>query len=160
MDTALDIPPDRLDPDEHDFVAVIREHGWFATHVREEEDLAAFSYTTGFWLEFRLPEIVLFGLTRATRHDILWDVFRDLQGGIRWPEAERVSGVVGNADVAFFPVAARHYPEHLGWCRWFYGGDDFPCLQLVWPDRVGLFPWESGFDPALLEFQPDLSEQG
>ncbi|HEY1605029.1 MAG TPA: DUF4262 domain-containing protein [Allosphingosinicella sp.] len=31
----------------------------------------------------------------------------------------------------------------LGWSRWFYGGDVFPYLRLVWPDRVGLFPWEA-----------------
>jgi alkylation response protein AidB-like acyl-CoA dehydrogenase len=160
MRTALDLPPERLDPDEREFVAAIREHGWFATHVREEEGLPGFSYTTGFWLRLGQPEIVVFALPRTTIHDILWDIFRGLEGGAQWPERMPVAGVLGNADAAFFRVAGRHYAEHLGWSRWFYGGDDFPCLQLVWPDRSNLFPWEPGFDPSMLESQPDLSEQG
>jgi hypothetical protein len=48
----------------------------------------------------------------------------------------------------------------LGWSRWFYGGDAFPCLQIVWSDRDGRFPWQSGFDPALAGLQPDLTENG
>ena len=59
-----------------------------------------------------------------------------------------------------FPVAKRHYANHLGWSRWFYAGDDFPCQQIVWPDRAGLFPWEAGFDPTFANKQPDLTEHG
>ena len=160
MNTALDVPLDRLDPNERKFVAAIREHGWFAIHVQEEEGLPGFSYTSGFWLRFGQPEIIVFALPRATIHDILWTRFRDLEAEVRPPQALPVPGVLGNLDAAFFPVAKRHHAEHLGWSRWFYGGDDFPCLQLVWPDRSNRFPWEPGFDPSMLASQPDLSEQG
>jgi len=47
-----------------------------------------------------------------------------------------------------------------GESRWFYGGDDFPCLQIVWPDRAGRFPWEADFDAQFEGNQPDLTEQG
>lgn len=57
-------------------------------------------------------------------------------------------------------VAKRHFANFLGWSRWFYGGDEFPCLQLVWPDRSGLFPWEPDFDPEFGGDQPDPTEQG
>jgi hypothetical protein len=57
-------------------------------------------------------------------------------------------------------VANRFYADHLGWTRWFYGGDRFPCLQIVWPDRAGVFPWEPGFDATFSNDQADLTEHG
>jgi uncharacterized protein DUF4262 len=32
----------------------------------------------------------------------------------------------------------------------------FPCLQLVWPDSDGRFPWQAGFDASLKKYQPLL----
>ena len=56
----------------------------------------------------------------------------------------------------FQAVEKQNYNRYLGWSVWFYGGDDFECLQMVVPDAVGLLPWQAGFDPA--ETQPDLSK--
>ncbi|HEY2534440.1 MAG TPA: DUF4262 domain-containing protein [Xanthobacteraceae bacterium] len=41
--------------------------------------------------------------------------------------------------------------------RWFYGGDDFLCLQLVFPDTSGHFPWSSGSSEGFRTAQPDLT---
>lgn len=32
--------------------------------------------------------------------------------------------------------------------------------SLIWPDRDGLFPWETGFAGGEESVQPDLSERG
>ena len=61
------------------------------------------------------------------------------------PIGERTDAVFANLPAYVFPVAKKHYRDLLGWSRWFYGGDDFPCLQIVWPDRAGRFPWEPTF---------------
>lgn len=55
------------------------------------------------------------------------------------------------------PAPKLHYPEHLGWNRWFHGGDDFPCVQLFWPDKSGRFPGQAGAQAAFQAPQPDLS---
>jgi hypothetical protein len=49
------------------------------------------------------------------------------------------------------------YREHVGYARWFYRGDEFPLLQLVWPDKAGRFPGEPGANPALARQQPLLA---
>jgi Domain of unknown function (DUF4262) len=36
-------------------------------------------------------------------------------------------------------------------------GDDFPCLQPVWPDKANRFPWQDGFDRGFEGQQPDLT---
>jgi hypothetical protein len=73
---------------------------------------------------------------------------------------EPLDTVFGNGLAFVFPVAKRFYRDHLGWSRWFYRGDDFQCLQIVWPDRDQLFPWQPGFDDEFAGLQPDLSEHG
>jgi hypothetical protein len=160
MLTALDAPTEALDDQERDFVAMIREHGWFRTSVFGDEHGPGFSYTTGFWTGCKQPELIIFTLKREITHDVFWDLFRDAKAGNTLPIGQRADRVFGNSYAYAFPVAKQFYREYLGWNRWFYGGDEFPCLQIVWPDRAGLFPWEAGFDEEFVVDQPDLTEHG
>jgi Domain of unknown function (DUF4262) len=160
MATALDAPAEILDQQEQSFVAKIREHGWFCTNVQADAEGPGFAYTTGFWVKVRQPEVIVFGLNDKTAHQVLWDVFRDAEQGRSLPVGTRTDQVFANLAAYAFPVAKRHYPDHLGWSVWFYGGADFPCLQIVWPDRAGVFPWQAGFDPSFAKDQPDLTENG
>lgn len=159
MRTALDAPFDDLDGPEKNFVANIREHGWFRTSVFQEEGHVGFSYTTGLWLTLGFPEIIVFSLPSETAHAILWDVFREVKGGTKPPIGRRAE-VFADRDGVFFPVSRDHYREHLGWSRWFYAGDEFPCLQLVWPDTHGVFPWQPSAEERFRNSQPDLSPRG
>jgi hypothetical protein len=43
-------PNEALDKSEQNFVANVREHGWFRTDIFEEEGHPGFSYSTGFWV--------------------------------------------------------------------------------------------------------------
>lgn len=160
MRTALDAPSEALDDAERDFVAQVREHGWFRTSVFGDANGPGFSYTTGFWADCQQPEFIIFTLKREITHDVFWDLFRDAKAGIVLPIGQRTDQVFGNSHAYAFTVARRHYRDHLGWSRWFYAGDEFPCLQIVWPDREGLFPWEAGFDQEFAPDQPDLTELG
>ena len=160
MRTALDAPDDALDEHERSFVANIREHGWFRTSVLAEGEDPGFSYTTGFALNAGAPELIVFSLKYEIAHDVLWELFRDAQAGQFLLCGVRSDAAFANLPVYAFPVAKRHYAEHLGWSMWFYGSTDFDCWQIVWPDRAGVFPWEAGFDPAFARDQVDLTEDG
>ena len=157
MATALDAPADVLDDQEKSFVAQVREHGWFRTSVFEDDDGPGFSYTTGFWLGAKAPEIIVFSLKSEIAHAVLWDLYRDAAAGTVFPVGQRLSNVFGNIDAVFLPVARPFYPEHLGWSRWFYGNDDWPCVQLVWPDAHGKFRWEPGYEVRFANSQPNLT---
>ncbi|WP_420145497.1 DUF4262 domain-containing protein [Sphingobium sp.] len=159
MRTALDRPNSALDDQEREFLADIRKHGWFNTRVFDDEDkLPDFSNSTGFFSSLGFPEIIVFSLSKETCHSILWDIFRDVQAGEKPPIGVRTTNLLGNAEAILLPVSKFQYHEHMGWSRWFYSGDDFPCLQLVWPDREGRFPWESHFDLKFKDSQPDLTD--
>ena len=158
--TALDASPDVLDESEGSFVAKIREHGWFRTNVFGDDEGPGFSYTTGFWVSANEPEVMIFSTKGEIAHDVCWDLFRDAQSGKSLPIGARTDAVFANLPAYAFRVAKGYYRDFLGWSRWFYGGDDFPCLQIVWPDRAGRFPWEPEFDAEFEPDQPDLSERG
>lgn len=157
--TALDAPADKLDDQEKNFVAQVREHGWLRTSVFEDDEGPGFSYTTGFWRGQEVPEIIVFSLNAQLAHDVLWDLYRDAAAGVRFPTGQRLSNVFANTEAVFLPVAKPLYREYLGWGRWFYGGDDWPCVQLVWPDAFGKFPWEAGYEERFANSQPNLTGQ-
>ncbi|ESQ88729.1 hypothetical protein ABAC460_14865 [Asticcacaulis sp. AC460] len=160
MRTALEAPDDALDTQEKDFVAKIREHGWSGTNIFAEGNQPGFTFTTGFWVTHRAPEIIVFGLKAEIAHSVFWDLYRDIANGQTLPLCSRSDELLGNHDAYLFPVHKTHYPEYLGWSRWFYAGDEFPCVQLVWPDRKNVFPWEETFDATMAAKQIDISESG
>ena len=161
MKTAFDLPDSELNEQEGKFLEEIREHGWFNTRVfdpeREEPD---FSYSPGIFSSTGFPEIVVFSLPKQVSHDILWDIYRDVSGRKTFPASTKIEGIFGNHDAVFLPVSRNKYRDYLGWSRWFYDGDEFPCLQLIWPDPNGRFPWESDFETKFKSDQPDLTESG
>ncbi|MBU1378281.1 MAG: DUF4262 domain-containing protein [Alphaproteobacteria bacterium] len=160
MATALDADPATLDPQETAFVAAIRTYGWFVTHVGAGDGAPGFSYTTGFQLTLGAPEIMIQSLRPDLAHQVLRDIFEDIKAGRSPPIRTPTDQVFANLSACLLPVDKAHYAEHLGWNRWFYAGDDFECLQLVWPDRAGVFPWEPGFTEAMRGDQTDLTARG
>jgi hypothetical protein len=158
--TALAASPVDLDPREQDFVSKVREFGWHCTNVFGDEQGPGFSYSTGIWLSTGFPEIVVFSLKSETAQAVIWDIFRDIQSGKPPPIGARTSSIFANIDAVLLPCAKSRYRNFLGWSRWFYGGDDFDCVQLVWPDATGRFPWEPKFDQQRQDNQPDMTEKG
>jgi len=159
--TALNRPTAGMSDYERDVVAKVRKYGWFQLRVvGDEKSPLSFSYTTGFWRTLGAPEILLFSLPEQTAHNVLWDVFRYLKSGQRPQAGVPVSGIFGNANAVFLPVARRNYQTYMRTTRWFYGHEDFPCFQLFWPDRQGRFPWEAEFEVEFRKDQPDLTARG
>lgn len=160
MLTALDAPLDALDDNDKSYVAKIREHGWAHTYVFGDAEHSSFDYSTGWWLSINHPEIIVFGMSIDLSERILWGIYREVLSGGPLTEGVRTDRAFENLPAYAFEVSSRFYPDYLGWSRWFYGGDDFRCLQIVWPDRNGLFAWEDGADPAMNQNQPDLTSNG
>jgi len=105
MFTALDAPPDRLDKHEQNFVEKIRSHGWFGTHVMPDSEGPGFIYTTGFWLKFGFPEVILFSMRQQTAQDTFWTIYQELDAGRRPPIGEPTDAIFQNAAAIFLPSA-------------------------------------------------------
>jgi hypothetical protein len=158
MRTALDADFSALDEQEKEFISQIRRHGWFGTHVFVDEEGPGFSYSTGFWLNLNFPEVITFSLKREIAHDTFWHMYRTLKSGDVFAIGKPIEDIFESGEAALLPVSERQFKDHLGWSRWFYGGDTFRCAQLVWTDPNGFFPWQTGYSAELIEAQPDLTE--
>jgi hypothetical protein len=69
-------------------------------------------------------------------------------------------------EIASFPLMAvpihfNHYREHLGYAMWFYKSlsEPFLAIQLVWPDKAGVFPWQENYDQRYFRLQRVLCEE-
>lgn len=87
-------------------------------------------------------------------------MFRDVQAGWRLTPGMQLAGVLAKLPVVMMPVSVQRYPDYLGWSRWFYGDDTFPCLHLIWPDKAGAFLWDARFSLDFAGLQPDLTDGG
>jgi hypothetical protein len=113
--------------------------------------------STGFWLKFEYPELILFSLGRQVVHDTFWHIYREVDAGKRFAVGEIEDEIFQNVPAVLLPVSPQQYQDHLSWSRWFYGGDEFQCLQLVFPDSSGHFPWSGRASDSFRAAQPDLT---
>lgn len=108
MPTALDAPKESLDPSEQSFVAAIREHGWFRTHISADDEGPGYSFSTGFWTSTKQPELLLFGTRSDIAHDVLWDLFRLAEQRRALPIGRRTDQVFANLP-AYLSVATTSH---------------------------------------------------
>ncbi|MEM9797916.1 MAG: DUF4262 domain-containing protein [Pseudomonadota bacterium] len=160
MKTAFELPERDYETGDADFLARIREHGWTATHVFGDGEGSGFTYTTGFYHSVGQPEF-LYAL--ELKHDVAnglnWDIWRRIEADGSLPIGVPVDRLIRDPyRLIFLPMRRDAYKGYVNWSLWFYRGEDFPCLQAVFPDKAGLFPWESGYDPATGGDQPDLTD--
>ncbi len=158
MKTAFDLPQTELDEHDTKFLNHIKQNGFFTTAVFEDDEGPGFSYTTGFYQNFKHPEIIVFGCKPELAHDIFWNIYSDIEQENNITPLVYNSDILINSDVIFFPVETKLYNEYLGWSNWFYRGNSFPCLQLVWPDKDRNFPWHETAKPDFKKLQVDVSK--
>lgn len=135
--------------------------GWHHVHVQAERGTPGFAFSLGFYANYNHPEIIVFGLPPQIAQQLLNIAAVAVAGAkIRYATYKPYDDLAEGMKVAFVPVARQHYPTYLGYAGWFYEstGPGFPVLQMVWPDKQGRLPWESGYDISYAKFQPMLDK--
>lgn len=123
--------------------ADIAKFGWSVIGVfpTAEEPGVPFSYTVGLSGK-GLPELAMYGLPVRTGHQLLNMVARQMvDAGVPLATGQRIENVLEN-DVALVAVAMTNTTD-LNLVREVYGSVA-AAVQLCWPDRDGLLPWEQG----------------
>ena len=150
---------DGLDSRDAKFLEIISKFCWHLMSVapRVGEEGNIFTYSTGLFLNFKHPEIILCGLDSNTSFKIVNAIGRQVQAGKTFQVSEPYADIFAN-DVRciFRPMQVTHYGDYVCWSQWFYEGPNFPVLQCFWPDKSGLFPWEDGCHPSVVKAQPQL----
>jgi hypothetical protein len=136
---------------------MIETNGWaievVAPQVETSPPTPGWAYTLGFPAAFHFPEVVLCGLTPSAAHGIVELVADCLRGGTEIPIGAELVGLLdGDLRCLFAPVPD---PTRFGFdtaAAW-YRGQPFEVVQMMWPDRNGFLPYETGFDQRLRAVQ-------
>ncbi|MEY3679398.1 MAG: DUF4262 domain-containing protein [Ilumatobacteraceae bacterium] len=137
---------------------MIETNGWALEPVAARTDLepprAGYSYTIGFPERFSFPEVVVFGLTPVAARGLLDLVAQQLDAGVEIPSDVPLQGLLDNELRCVFATVdfESHADLFVTGRAWHKGA--FPVVQLLWPDRQGWLPNESGFDHRVALAQP------
>ncbi|HEX5054222.1 MAG TPA: DUF4262 domain-containing protein [Planctomycetota bacterium] len=134
----------------------VEQYGVHVVHVPAELGGGGFSFTVGLWHNFEQPEVIVFGLPDEVAHDLLNAVADEADEGRRFLADSRHEGLLENYSVRFLAVPRSAYADHFGAASWAYEGEEFPAVQLVWPDKQGRWPWDAEAREAFRCGQPVL----
>jgi hypothetical protein len=142
------------DASEQKVIDNIAAHGWHCIHVMADGDLAAFTYTIGLFHSFAHPELILFGVPARPAQRILAIAADAARAGTPLDLAQPSDALLQGYTCCFAQVPTSEYHEHVGYARWYYEGNDFPLVQVVWPSKSGLFPWDPRAPDEFRSAQP------
>jgi hypothetical protein len=122
----------------------VEEFGCSVIHVEKTSEGRAWSYTVGVYDTCGKPEVISIGLLQDTAHTLLNEAAVELRKGTDLASG-RHRDMIGEVECEFRPVDPKWVRHLMGWAGWYYGGEDFPVLQAVYPDRENRFPEDEGF---------------
>jgi len=152
--------PQRIAKDEPEKIVLsnIAEYGWHCVNIVEDDGQPPWSFTIGLYESYAHPELIIIGRSRATSYEILKTLADDIElndpPNLTNPEGHLLLGMKCH----FRRVNTRYYSDYVGFALWFYRKRKFPLYQIVWPDRDGLYPWDSTAPKPFKEWQPLLGE--
>lgn len=141
---------------EQKIISDVAKYGFHVAYVPGDGYSPGFAYTIGLYKTYGYPELICFSLHMDLLHSVLWSGKELLDKN---PQPDLTVGYpdfIGNFDVRLLPVDKAWYREYFGYGYWLNGSWDFPALQIVWPDKQALFPWQEGFNPDWKWGQPLL----
>ncbi len=141
-----------------DIRATIAAHGWIVMRIDADDQGPGFAYTIGLEDSFAHPEVILVGLRMETAQVVLNNVVANIRGGATYGAAEAYSEILKGYSVTFRSVPEYQHAAYLGTALRYYGERAFRALQLIYPNRDGLWPWDTEVSNAFRELQPVLAD--
>ena len=137
---------------------MIETHGWALEAVRPAVDEAsarpAHAYSIGVTLLTGFAEILVIGLAPATASDVISVAVDALRGGTEIPLGCELVGLLdGEQRCAFAPLSED---DARKWCPAIeeYSAQPLSVVQMLYPDRHGFLPYETGYEQRMRYAQP------
>jgi hypothetical protein len=141
---------------ERDVAWHVRSHGWSVIALPEEHELPGWAYSVGLRHSVGAPEVCMFGLRVGDMHTWLNAVGERVRDGLELRPGTLVHDVLDGHPLLVRPVHPSWHADLFAFAVDFYRQPPLPMVQLIWPDRHGLFPWEPGAGARCQRDQPSL----
>jgi len=146
-----------LPAEDRKFLEIIDKFDWHVTKVAPRVDSHDkqewFAYTTGLFVRYRHPEVIIFGGDIDLLHSILNRIGSQVRLGTSFAPGIDYASVLEGRNCQFRFVEQKFYSQFPCWSNWFYEGEDYPLLQCIWPDANGFYPWDQRCFPGVRELQ-------
>lgn len=140
---------------EESITRIVNEFGWYVAKFEATEYLPSFAYTIGLWKNYNHPELIIFGLTPDTLHNIL-NIGGDIaKAGDKLIANQESDELFDNSKAYILEVNQKNLKDYFGYGIWFNEGE-FPVHQIVWTDKNHKFPWAQDFQNEFTHRQPLL----
>ena len=134
----------------------VNTHGWHVMKIMPKGDDPGWALRSVSFGPFRNPRSSFSGWNQKRCTRFSTPLATGCVGGTVLSDGSETAEVLERYRCMFRNVDRFWYRYVLGYATWFYGGSDFPVLQLLWPDKLQRYPWESAFETGLLKHQPLL----
>ncbi|MFE3449749.1 DUF4262 domain-containing protein [Nonomuraea sp. NPDC059194] len=146
-----------LDDFDRRTIGLVQEHGWVAQAVAADDSGPGWAYTVGLWHTLRSPEIAIFGIDDlATMQHCLNGLGDAIREGRTLVVDQERDDVIEGLPVTIKAVHRSWHEPLFGQALYFYQHSPVPFMEVVWPDRSGLFPWQDGCAAGVRDRQPQL----
>ncbi|WP_324674952.1 DUF4262 domain-containing protein [Hymenobacter sp. GOD-10R] len=145
-------PEDRIKSD-------VDKYGWHIALFEADTATPAFAYTIGLWKNFQHPEVITFGLPLPAMHALLSGAAELVKGNQPLALATDNFDFLDGLPVQFRRVEEENLGDYLGYARWYYNFEQFPAIQLLWPDEQSKYPWDAEHDERYKFSQPLLEHK-
>jgi hypothetical protein len=154
---------DHRDPDAGKWAALdaldkiewmIESTGWALEAVAARPDVVppnpAYAYSIGLPAAVDFPEVAVFGLTPVAAKGLVTLVADARRGGTEIPLGVELVGLLENElRCIFAPIDLDTWGPLFDTATSWYRGATFEMVQMLFPDRNGWMPYESGYDERL-----------
>ena len=146
------------DDNDRKLLSDIEKYDVHIVGVQAEKNSPQFAFTIGLYYHYLHPEVVIFGLGHEKCKTLLNEISNLIKNGTKIKDRDLRDDILQKYSVSFRSVMLDKYKEHLGYGIWFYRNlkRPFPCLQCIWPDAEGIFPWQNGYDSKFSALQTCL----
>ncbi len=92
--------------------------------------------------------------------ELLDGLVDEVDGGLQLAAGAQIDGLVRHYPVRLLAVPPALAAAWMPLVGWAYDGKQVPCLQLVYPDQQGRWPWQSDVRQGFAATQPVLERLG
>ncbi|MFN3254117.1 MAG: DUF4262 domain-containing protein [Ilumatobacter sp.] len=138
---------------------MIETNGWALEPVPADPEATpptpAYAYSIGLPDAVDFPDVAVFGLTPVASNGLVGLVADACRGGTDIPLGVELVGLLDNdLRCVFAPIDLDRWGAWFATATAWYRGDLKPMVQLLYPDRNGFLPYETGFEQRLVHAQP------